>query len=248
MAPSIISMRRPKIFAIVASAALVLAACGGDDNGSGPIDRPTDVPSGDEIPADVREMLDDAGIDLDDLEALSDMDPDDFDLESMMDDMDEFVSSMGGGDGGGTVTVGDVTYTVDADVCIAFGDDFSLDGPAVGSDGSTAWVDAYYSITTREEMADYMDDSQLDLLFRDGADEFTDMSLSVSLGQTGRFDFVEDQPSWSVYGGDMIDFGLELDWEFTGNSLRGSGEATDDNYVALDFGETVPIQFDVGCS
>ena len=242
----------------VAAISLVLAACGGDDGGGPGAGAPSDgspiVDS--DLPAEAQEALDELGIDLDDLDDLADLDLDDLenidlddlDLDEMMEGMDEFISSMGGGDGGGTVTVDDVTYTVDADLCMAFGDDFALDGPAVGSDGSDAWVDANYGITRREDMADFMEESQLSIIFPDGVDELIDMSVSVNVGQTSRFGVVDDEPSWSTYGGDMFDMGLDLDWEFTGNSLRGSGEATDDNYVALDFGETVPIQFELGCN
>lgn len=247
MAHHIASVRRSTFLSLVVSAALVFAACGGDDAGGPGAGAPSDgSPIVDtDLPAQAQEALDELGIDLDEL---ADADLDDLDLDEMMEGMDEFISSMGGGDGGGTVTVGDVTYTVDADLCMALGDEFLLDGPAVGSDGSDAWVDANYGITTREEMAEFMEESQLSFLFPDGVDELVDMNVSVNVGQTSRFGFVEDQPSWSAYGGDAFDMGLDLDWEFTGNSLRGSGEAIDDNYVVLDFGETVPIQFELGCN
>jgi hypothetical protein len=245
--PTLNVMRRSKIFAVSVSIAALVAACGGDDDGgSGPLGAPgADDPAA--IPDDVNQALDDAGIDLDDLENLDLDDLENLDLDELTADLDDFASSFGG-DGGGTITVAEVTYTVEADVCFVFPGDFTLDGPATGSDGSMAWVDASYSITTREDMAEFVDESQLEFLFPDGTDELVDMTVSVNVGQTGRFESVEDQPAWSAYGGDVIDLGLELDWEFTGSGLRGSGEATDDNYVAVQFGESVPIEFDIGCS
>jgi hypothetical protein len=254
---------RPIRLAVAGAAvvSLIVGACGGDDGGGPGGGSPSGgSPIGDtELPAEARAALDELGIDPDDLgnlENLEDLDLENFDpenfdpsdLDEMMEGLDEFISSMGGGDGGGTVTVDGVTYTVDADLCMSFGDELAIDGPAVGSDGSDAWVEANYGITRREDLVDFMDENQLSFLFPDGVDELVDMNVSVYVGQTSRFDFVEDQPAWSAYGGDAFDMGLELDWEFTGNSLRGSGEATDDNYVALDFGESVPIQFELGCN
>jgi hypothetical protein len=241
-------MRRSPVLALAAAASLVFAACGGDDAG------PAGAESGD-LPRAVQEALEDGDlealrdldIDLDDFDP-ENFDPEDFD-EDTIDDLvrsaDEMLSSLGG-DGGGTVTVDGVTYTLEADMCIAYGDELTLDGPAQGSDGSVAWVSVNYSVTQRSDMEDFVDESVLDTMFPPGVDTISDFSVEVDVGQTNRMESNDDQPSWNATDSSMSSVG-ELDYEVGGGSARGSGQAEDWNGVAADFGETAPIEFDVGC-
>lgn len=242
-------MRRSALAVSVAALGLVVAACGGDDSGSvldrvgsppqepeaaddgsdagGPVAAPVD-------PDAVEELLD--GIDLDDL-----------DLDEMFEDLDEFISGFGG-DGGGVVTVAGVRYELVSDSCISFGPDFYLDGPAEGSDGSTAWIDASRNISTRDDLREFMDDAMLDRMFGD-ADTIDEFFIDVRVGATGRFDFIDDQPNWTATSESGFVFGDGIvEFEFFGNGVRGAGQATDSNGVAADFGETVPIEFEVACN
>ncbi|CAN5553819.1 hypothetical protein BH23ACT3_BH23ACT3_04720 [soil metagenome] len=242
-------MRRTPVLALAAAASLVLAACGGDDAG------PAGAESGD-LPRAVQEALESGDLEaLQDLDIdLEDFDPENFDHENFDEDAaddlmrsaDEMISSFGG-DGGGTVTVDGVTYTVEADVCISFGDDLTVDGPAQGSDGSVAWVSVNYSVTQRSDMEEFVDESLLDTIFPAGVDTISEFSVEVDVGQTSRMDSNDDQPSWNAIDSSMFSVG-ELDYELGSGSARGSGLAEDGNGVAAAFGETAPIEFDVGCT
>jgi hypothetical protein len=241
-------MRSIPFFALAVAGSLVFAACGGDDAG----------PSGAET-GDLPRAVEDA-LERGDLEALQELagdlagelenfDPENFDEDTIDDFMrsaDEMISSLGG-DGGGTVTVDGVTYTVVADVCLAFDDDLTLDGPAQGSDGSVAWVSVNYSVTQRSDMEDFLDESVLDMMFPAGVDTVTDFSVEVEVGQTSRMGSNDDQPSWNATDSSMFSVG-ELDYVVSGGAARGSGQAEDWNGVAVAFGETAPIEFDVACT
>jgi hypothetical protein len=195
------------------------------------------------------------GIDLSDLEEmLGNLDGIDFenfdpetDLAELFEGLDDFISGFGG-DGGGTVTVDGVTYQVESDSCITFGDDFFMDGPAAGSDGSQAWVVVSRDITTRADMEDFMDEAMLDNLFGD-SDVLDEAYVEVHVGSTSRFDFTDDQPSWNAMSDSGWAFGDGIiEFQMTGNGIRGAGQAEDQNGVAAEWGETVPIEFEVGCS
>lgn len=216
-------------------------------------DEPTTGGPGAPVPGDagdLQEILDELGIDLGDLEGL---DPDMLDglgldeLEDILGGLDEFISGFGG-DGGGVVTVAGVRYEMTSDSCFSFADEFFIDGPAEGSDGSVAWIDANRSISTRAEMSEFLDEGSLDMLFGD-SDVLDEMYLDVRVGVTSRFGFTDDEPNWSAMSDSGWAFGDGVvEFEFTGNGLRGAGEATDSNAVAADFGETVPIEFEFACN
>ena len=220
--------------------------------------EPRDTPEPGEVPdlgdLDLDELAE-LGIDLSELEdMLGNLDDFDFenfdpetDLEGLFEGLDDFMSGFGS-DGSGTVTVAGVTYQVQSDSCITFGDDFFMDGPGIGSDGSEAWVVVSRDITTRSDMEDFMDEAMLDTLFGD-SDVMDSMYLEVHVGSTSRFDFNDDQPSWNAMSDDGFAFGDGIvEFQATGNGLRGAGEATDQNGVAADWGETVPVEFEVSCS
>lgn len=241
-----------------------------DDAETGPPPEAPD-PDPDTDPPDVSDMpdmsdmpdlgdldldeLSELGIDLGELEEmfgnLDDFDVENFDPETdlaeLFEGLDDFMSGFGS-DGGGTVTVDGVTYEVTSDSCITFGDDFFMDGPGVGSDGSQAWVVVSRDITTRADMEDFMDEPMLDNLFGD-SDVLDEAYVEVHVGATGRFDFTDDQPSWNAMSDSGWAFGDGIiEFQMTGNGIRGAGQAEDQNGVAADWGETVPIEFEVGCS
>lgn len=260
-------MRRSALPLSVAALALVFAACGGDDSDSvldrvgAPADTSDDgeTATSDEpdtggpglpVPTDAGELQDrlaELGIDLDELGDLGDLDLDDLDLEELFGDLDDFVSGFGG-DGGGVVTVAGVRYEMTSDSCLSFGTDFFIDGPAQGADGTVAWIDANRSVSTRDDLREFMDDAMLDRMFGD-ADQIDELFIDVRVGATGRFDFNDDQPNWTATSDSGFVFGDGIvEFEMVGNGVRGAGEATDSNAVAADFGETVPIEFDLACN
>lgn len=255
-------MRRSALALSAAVLGLVVAACGGDDAGSSleQVGIQPDAPetadepgapadpaeNGDQpglpIPpdaAELEELLDELGIDPDEL-------GDDVDLDELLEELDGFISSFGG-DGSGVVTVAGTRYEMTSDSCVAFGDDFYIDGPAQGSDGSFAWIDASRSVSTRDDMREFMDEAMLDRMFAE-SDTLDELFLEVRVGATSRFDFVDDEPNWSSTSESLFTFGEGIvEFEFVGDGIRGAGEATDSNGVALDFGQTVPIEFDLSC-
>lgn len=249
-------MRPRSVIVAIIALALPLAACGGDDSGGsvdvdGPAEAATGLPSADpdaaDLPDSAQEMLDELGIDLDDLD-LSDIEGlDDLDLDSMFEDLDDMMTGLAGGDGAGVITVDGVAYTVDADICYVSASEFFFDGPAVGADGSQGWASVSHSVTTREEMSEYLDDDMIEFMFPDDADVIIDFDVEVRVGATGRFDFSDDHYSWSAYGGDVIFGDALVTYEVSGNTLRGSGQAEDSNFVDSDWGDTVPIEFEVSC-
>jgi hypothetical protein len=240
-------MRRGRPIALVMSLSLALVACGGDDGGdaldlSGPADVAADAAPGDETDAEtgaapVVPTLPDGISDAVD-EALESGD---------FGELEEMARSFNTGEGGGSITIGDVTYTVVSDICIVQLPNVTVEGPATGSDGSVAWVSVDRSITTRDELAEFVDESTLELLFPDGAEEMEDVLVSVEVGRTELFGSgAEDQPSWESSIGS---FGSgELEFEATANGLRGQGTAADFNGIGAPFGETVPMEFEVGCN
>lgn len=276
--PRVTFMRRSALALSLAALGLVVAACGGDDSDSvldrigtpqqpesapdepgtdTPADDPVEAPSAPATPEQLGEVLDELGLDLDDLSDLGidlgdlgDLDLSDLenlDLEELFGGLDDFISGFGG-DGGGVVTVAGVRYEITSDSCVTFGPEFYMDGPAQGSDGSVAWIDASRSIATRTEMAEFLDESMLDMMFGD-ADEVDELYLGIQVGATGRFDFVDDQPNWTAGSDSGFAVGIGVvEFEFFGNGVRGAGEAHDSNLIATGFGETVPIEFEFACN
>lgn len=229
-------MRRSAL--AIASLGLVLTGCGGDDGDpvadrvGTPAEPPAEASSSDQDPS-----TGDPGLPVP---------PDADDLDELMEDFDDLVSGFGS-DGGGVVTVAGVRYDMVSDSCISVGSEFFLDGPAQGSDGTVAWIDASRSISTRDDLEEFMDDAMLDMLFGEG-DELDEFFIDVRVGATGRFDFDDDQPNWSATSDSGFAFGDGIvEFEFVGNGIRGAGEATDSNGVALDFGQTAPIEFELAC-
>lgn len=266
-------MRR-SMFALTAAAlGLALTACGGDDSSlleqvgadpTAPADGSADDSSSDDGSGDAGADTGSGGdgsdsglgdLDLDDLEGLDldemldgiDLDDlDGLDLDELLDGLDDFISGFGG-DGRGTVTVDGVRYEVISESCVAFGDDFFMDGPAQGSDGSVAWIDANRSVTTRADMADFVDEMTLDMLFGD-SDVLDELYIDVRVGATSRFDDDGSQPNWSAMSDSGFAFGdATVEFELSGNGIRGAGQAMDVNGIAADFGQTVPIEFELAC-
>ena len=152
-----------------------------------------------------------------------------------------------GGPGRAVVTVAGVTYTAtEPDFCFVQGDDVTFEGVAEGSDGSTGWVSVSRTVDTLEELLEYFDEDMAEnLVDENGIAE--DVSVAIEVGKDELFSVgPDDQPSWyagvsSTFGGD------DLEWSLDGGTLTGRGQIPDGNGVAVDFGETAPIEFEVSC-
>lgn len=227
-------MRTPLVLFAASSVAIALAACGGDDGG--PVGAPgpdgVDAP---ESPADI----DDIG-DIDDIDDIGDAREM---ADDLADDLDEAVSGMGG-EGGGEITIGDVTYAFEADMCLSE-PDLVMDGPVVGSDDSAGWANVSVSVMTREMMSDAVggDERALDALFPDGADVTEEVTLTVDIGRTGRMDSGgEDDPRWMANASSTRDG--SIDYETFDGGVRGSGEI-----FSGELGMDVEsLEFEVSCT
>ena len=137
-----------------------------------------------------------------------------------------------GSGGGGTVTVAGVAYTFEADICFYQDSGYEISGPGVDPDGLPAWVSVGGSNDT-----DYDGDGTPD----------EEISVSVRVGATSLGESApDDQPSFSASNVSGIS-GEEITFERTDNSVSGSGTMTDNNYVAANFNEPVPFEFQAGC-
>jgi hypothetical protein len=225
-------MRTPLALLAASSVAIALAACGGDDGG------PSGVPGPDGIDApDPPADIDDIG-DIGDIGDAQDM------VEEMTDDLDEMASGMGG-DGGGEISIGDVTYGFEADMCLSQQGDLTMDGPVTGSDGSTGWANVSLSVITREAMAEAVGDDEraLDAIFPDGVDATEEMTLSVDIGRTGRMDSGgDDDPRWFANASTTRDG--SVDYETFDGGVRGSGEIFSGELGT----DVAPLEFEVACN
>lgn len=138
--------------------------------------------------------------------------------------------------GSGVVTIDGADYAFEAIACFASANILSTSGPGTTPDGEAAWIDVSYSF---EE--DFDSDGETDL----------SVSVAVEVGKTDRFESAPDGlPDWSAERLDSatLSFGEDLESSYDGSSISGSGSITDNNGVALTFGETVPMTFSASCS
>ncbi len=245
-----------------ASATLLLAACGGSDDAEPAADDSvasadesgeTGDDSGDEAgdvftesdPADddgavaddgsdggdddsgdgsgtndeAQESLDDAGIDVD------------------LDELEETVTGMSTGEGGGEVVIDGATYAFAAEICIVQGNDFTAEGLGEAPDGTPAWVSISYSA----DGFDFDNDGEGDTTF----DLFVEVGKSELFGSGA-----DDQPDWSASKLDAatMQTGEDITVQLDGGTLSGSGPIQDFNGVAIPFGESVDMTFQATCS
>lgn len=226
--------RLKTLFSLLLALCLAAFACGSDDGPSSPEDVLEDIISGDFDPGDLED------IDLSDID-VGDIDLDD--IEDQLEGLEDFAGDLSSG-GGGEVTIEGVTYAFDAEYCFVFDDDIQASGPGVGSDGTPAWVEVSYSRDTAEELAEFLGEEGVELLYP-GQDVIETLIVSVEPGKDGIYGSgPDDQPSWYA-GNEFSDNPLE--WQVDGSSISGSGQIGDDNYVVLDFPDTVPFTFQASC-
>ncbi len=168
-------------------------------------------------------------------------DPDDLDIGDL--DLGDLGSTRMG-EGTATVTVGPVTYTGEAQICVADPTSFTFSGPATGSDGSQAWVDVDRTLLTRAEAEEYFDEATVEFLLGD-ADVLDDTAVSVTLGRTEMLGSgPDDQPLWEAFAGSLGD---DMEVEVDGSALRGVGSIRDLHGVGAPFGDAVPLEFEAVC-
>jgi len=217
----------------IASVGLFLSACGGSDDATDP-----GVPS---VP-DAAEQDSDAGQDGtsdDDVQQQLDDNDVDVDLGEISGEMSDFNT----GEGGGSIVIDGLTYEYEAEVCIAFEGDLTIDGPGVGPDGTPFWGSIGVSELNRAEMEELgmMPEQALDALFGD-KDEGMSVEVDVDVGRTDMFGSgPDDLPSYSaatLLGEPLMG---EIEYELSGDGVSGSGQMVDDTFTS------VPFEFSGSC-
>lgn len=158
---------------------------------------------------------------MDDMDDIADIGDAQDMTDEMEDDLDEMASAMGG-DGGGEITIGDVSYEFEADMCMSQ-PDLVMDGPVVGSDGSAGWANVSVSVLSREAMSEVFDGNErsLDALFPDGVDTTEEVTLTVEIGRTGRMDSGgDDDPRWVANASSTRDGGVDYERPSTAASVE----------------------------
>ncbi|BAN01132.1 hypothetical protein YM304_08180 [Ilumatobacter coccineus YM16-304] len=242
-------MTSRKLPAALAVTTLLLAACGGSDGDAGSGDSPfggggDDLDIGDQI-------LQDSGIDLDDLDLgdiefdeNGELDLDSLGLDEIADAADDAVEGFANGSGNATITFDGVSYPVADATCFVYGNDMNLDGPGTTADGQPFWASVDYTVNDRQEMLDsgVFDEAFLDQMFG-GKDQAVDLSVEVEVGKTERFGSApEGMPEFSA---DILldePFFGEFDYQRDGSTITGSGETMDGT------GEMIPFEFTATCS
>lgn len=212
--------------------ALALAGCG--DDGGAEVFGPGAAgnPGG----------ADDAVNDI--LEDLADGSFDEGDLEDLTDAAQDMAESFGDS-GAGTVSINGDTIEFTSEICFAGQGDFTIEGAGTASDGTPVWVSIDRSEETREELAEYLDENTLELLYGD-AETIITSQLTLEYGKSELFgDAPDDLPDFDasnvVAGEDSIEIVVD------GQSATGSGSATDFNGIAGEFGERFDFTFSAAC-
>ena len=216
---------------------LLAAACGGDGGSAGSPFAP-----GNNQPVDASDILGDlenGNVELEDL------------LESTQESAQEraeglFVS------GSGTVEINGDTINFTSEACYvgrggpSIRGDFSVEGPGSTGDGTPVWVSISRNVTSRAELAEFLDEDTLQNRFGD-ADQTIESSLQLSYGKTEIFGSAPfDMPTFNA-DSSYLDR-AEIEFEVNGNEARGSGRAVDVNLVAGDFEATFDFTFQANCS
>jgi hypothetical protein len=118
-----------------------------------------------------------------------------------------------GGESIAIVEVNGVTYTSTGGVCYAFDENFTYEGPGVGSDGMSAYV----FVGVEEPFASY--------------------DVRVVVGGSDAQDYQDDQPSWVAWT--AVNNVVEL--SYVDGVVTGQGQANDVSQVAIGVNETAPI-------
>ena len=217
----------------VASVGLLLSACGGSDDAtdlgvsSVPDAADQGSPAGQDGTSDddVQQQLDDNDVDVD------------------LGEIGEGTSDFNTGEGGGSIVIDGLTYEYEAEVCISFERDLTIDGPGVGPDGTPFWGSIGVSELNRAEMEELgaMPEQALDALFGD-KEEGISVEVDVEVGRTDMFGSgPDDLPSYSaatLLGEPLMG---EVEYELSNDGVSGSGQMVDDTFTS------VPFEFSGSC-
>ena len=190
---------------------------GGGQDGDGGQDGTSDE--------DVQQQLDENGVDVD------------------LDEIGEGMSDFNTGEGGGTIVIDGLAYEYDAEVCIAFETDLTIDGPGTGPDGTPFWGSISVTELNRTEMEELgmMPVQALDALFGD-KESGTSVEVDVEVGRTDMFGSgPDDLPQYSaatLLGEPILG---SIDYVVSGAEVSGSGEMVDDAFAS------VPFEFSGNC-
>lgn len=224
----------------IASVGLLLSACGaGSDDASDqgapavPDASEQDTDSGQDADGgqdgttdeDVQQQLDDNGVDVD--------------LGEMSDGMSDFNT----GEGGGTIVIDGLVYEYDAEVCIAFETDLTIDGPGTGPDGTPFWGSISVSELNRSDMEELgiLPVEGIDALFGDKESGMS-VEVDVDVGRTDMFGSgPDDLPQYSA--ATLLDDPVlgSIEYEVNGAEVSGSGE------MVADASTSVPFEFSGNC-
>lgn len=209
------------VFSVVLVTMFALSACGSEDSASSSADEPA---SGGDATS-----TGDAATSTDADEASADADEASADADIANDDSAD--PGVTRASGGGVVTIDGVAYTFDTEICLFEESAFVIVGPGSDPNGDPAYVDIGGSSDT-----DYDLDGQPD----------EEIMVNVEVGATQMGMGTEDQPSFSASAleGTTAE---QITFERTVNSVSGSGTMTDNNYVAAEFDEPIPFEFEASC-
>ncbi|MEZ5243523.1 MAG: hypothetical protein R2707_00380 [Acidimicrobiales bacterium] len=227
-------MRMKLASTVLLTLALLAAGCG-DDGNSGP------TPFGPGAVGDANDVGDAAS---DILDGLTDGSLDEGSLEDLMESAQDLAESFGD-PGSGTVTINGDTIEFTSEICFAGQGDFTIEGAGTASDGTPVWVSIDRTEESREELAEFLDEDMLQMLYGDDETIVT-QQLSLEYGRTELFgDSPDDLPEFdasnAVAGDDNIQIVID------GRSASGSGSAVDYSGVSGDFSERFDFTFTASC-
>lgn len=226
--------------ALAVMVALVAVGCGGgDDDGERTVfGRSSDGDGAAGVDAeDLEEMLDDV--------LSGDADPDE--LVEDLKEQGEAMAEAFGDDGGGRVEINGETIDFESSICFDGQGDFTIEGLGEDSEGTPVWVSISYSVDSREELAEFFDETMLESLYGD-AEEIIDSRVSVDWGRDELYGSAPDGEHRFETTAGTIFSGGELEFNFSSSGVSGSGEAQDLNFVSGDFEDRYPFTFEAACS
>lgn len=227
-------MRQRLVTVAVLTLGLALAGCGDDSGGASPF-GPGGAPTGDgDIDSSVGDLLDD----------LSDGSLDSTDLGDLMETAENMAESFGDS-GAGTVSINGDTIEFSSEICFSGQGDFTIEGAGTTDSGVPVWVSISRSVDSREDLAEFMGDDMVEMVYGD-ADPIVADEFSVEYGRTEMFGSgSEDMPDFHASSGTIGQD--EMQMSVDGQSASGSGAAADYNYVAGEFDARFDFTFSAGC-
>lgn len=219
--------RRELTWIVFGVAGLALAACGSDasENGSAASGGgDSDVTADGELDGESSDELAEARAELEELQESADF-----------------------GSGSGTITVGDVDYSFDANVCYSQDTGFEATGPGQTADGVPYWASVVTGVSTRQAMlASGLPEESVDTFFGD-KDSIESFGARIEMGKAEQFGSGDDaMPDLRIDALDATESD-GLNYSVDGTSISGTGALFDDNGIAFEFGEPVPFTFSASC-